>query len=290
MTPPPGWTSESEPFELLETLGSGGFATTYKARVLDEDLAEAWGCNIVAIIVPLGRKQERLLAKQVEMNGLLHIQAANIVPYLGLCVFHGQIVLAKQFIPGGSLRGMIGSVGVQKPLPLDQAIEIAEGTLAGLAAIHRRRILHRDIKPENILMDGRVPKIDPGFLWVLDSNEQASVTGTLFYMSPELLDMEGASFRSDIWSFGVTLYEMVTGVIPFGDMRAPVGVILDNIRRAEIRPPRELRPDIPEELDRIIMKALERPLERRFRTADEMLEDLRAWRHGTTSEANEQSR
>ncbi len=294
MIPSDGWGGESEPFELLETLGSGGFATTFKARVLDEDLARDWKCDIVAIKVPLGRKQERVLTKEVEMNGLLHmrlreIQATNLVPYLGFCVFRGQIVMAMQYVPGGSLRYMIGSVGAQKPLPLDEAVEIAEGILAGLSAIHRERIFHRDIKPENVLMDGRVPKIsDLGISRMLDSNEQASQAGTLFYMSPELLDVEGASFPSDIWSLGVTLYEMVTGVIPFGDMRTPVGVIVDNIRRAEIRPPRKHRPDIPEELDGIIMKALERHLERRFRTPDEMLESLQGWRRGATSKANEE--
>jgi serine/threonine protein kinase len=184
---PPDPNRESEPFELLKPLGSGGFAHTYKARVLDEDLARDWGCDIVAIKVPLGRKQEHVLTKEVEMNGLLHLrlrelQAANLVSYLGFCVFRGQIVMAMQYVAGGSLRGLIGSVGAQKPLPLDQAVEITEGILAGLAAIHRERIFHRDIKPENILMDGRVPKIsDLGISRMLDSNE---------HVEAEILDID----------------------------------------------------------------------------------------------------
>ena len=294
MTPRDDFTGESEPLELLAPLGAGGFATTFKARVLVEDLIRDWGSDIVAVKIPLGKKQEYVLTHEVERNGLLHMrlremQAANLVRYLGFCVFRGQLVMAMQYVSGGSLRGMIGSVGAQKRLPLDEATEIAEGILLGLAAIHREHILHRDIKPENILMDGRVPKIaDLGISRMLNSNELASQAGTLFYMSPELLDIQGASFPSDIWSLGVTLYEMVTGRIPFGDMTTPVGLIVDNIRRGDIIPPRDLRPDIPEELERIILKAMERNLERRFQSPEEMIESLQAWRRGTTPKVNEE--
>jgi serine/threonine protein kinase len=294
VTPPENWSSESEPLELLGLIGSGGFAHTWKAKVLDEDLLQDWGAEIVAVKIPLGRKQEHVLTKEVERNGLLHqrlkeVQAANLVRYMGFCVFRGQIVMTMQFVPGGSLRGTLGPVGAQKPLPVDQAVEIAEGILAGLSVIHRERVFHRDIKPENILMDGRVPKIsDLGISRLLDSHEQASQAGTLFYMSPELLSVTGASFPSDIWSLGVTFYEMVTGRIPFGDLTTPLGVVVNNICAGPIRPPREYRPDLPVELERIILKALERRVEDRFRTPDDMLDTLRAWRRGSVSKVNEE--
>ncbi|NJD10209.1 MAG: hypothetical protein FIB01_07125 [Gemmatimonadetes bacterium] len=285
MTPPDS-NSESEPFELLAPLGSGGFAATFKARVLDEELVRDWGSDIVAVKIPLGKKQEHVLAKEIERGGFLHLrlrglQATNLVRYLGFCVFRGQLVMAMQYVSGGSLRGIIGSVGVQKPLPLDQAVEITEGILAGLAAMHRERMFHRDIKPENILMDGRVPKIaDLGISEMLNSDELASQAGTLHFMSPELLGTEGASFPSDIWSLGVTFYEMVTGHLPFGDLSTPMGVIVDRIRRGEIPPPRAHRPDIPEELQRIVLKAMEHRPEDRFHSAEEMIENLEAWRLG----------
>ncbi len=294
MTPSGYSSDDSEPLELLKILGSGGFARTYKAKVLEEALIRDWGSDIVAVKIPLGKKEEYVLQHEVENNALLHMrlremQAANLVRYLGFCVFGGQVVMAMQYVAGGSLREMIGSVGAQKPLPLDQAAEIAEGILAGLAAIHRERIFHRDIKPENILMDGRIPKIsDLGISRMLNSNELASQAGTLFYMSPELLGTQGASFPSDIWSLGVTLYEMVSGRIPFGDISTPFGLIVDNIRQGDITPPRALRPDIPEELEKIVLRALERSPEDRFQTAEEMIASLQAWRRGTTAKVNEE--
>ncbi len=287
MTPDRNPSSQDEPFELLQLLGTGGFAQTYKAQVLDDDLIQEWKTEVVALKIPLSKKKERVLQKELEMNAVLHmrlrdLQAANLVRYLGFCVFRGQLVMAMQYVAGGSLRGQMGLLGRQKPLPFEEAAEIAEGVLAGLAAIHREHIFHRDIKPENILMDGRIPKIsDLGISRMLESNELASTTtGTLFYMSPELLVEEGASFPSDIWSLGVTLYEMVTGHLPFGTMNMPVGKVVDLIRRGEFTPPREHRPDIPEALERVILRSLAREVPDRYPGAREMMEELQAWREG----------
>ena len=277
---------DEEPFERLGELGTGGFATTWKARVLDEELIEEWGTDVVALKIP-HKDKERVLHKELEMNALLHmrlkdLQAANLVRYLGFCVYQGRIVMAMQYVSGGSLRDHIGPIGRQKPLPLEEAVDIAEAVLCGLEAIHREHIFHRDIKPENILLDGRIPKIaDLGISRMLDSKELASTTtGTLFYMSPEILSQEGASFTADLWSLAVTLYEMVTGRLPLGGLGIPLGAMVNIILNAEITPPREHRPEIPEELESIILRALRREPADRFGSADEMMQHLRAWREG----------
>ena len=184
---------QDEPFELLELLGTGGFAHTYRARVIDEDLASDYGTDIVAIKIPLNAKKGKILHHELELNAGIYLRIknldlTNIVRYLGFEIFRGQIVMAMEFVPQGSLRKLLGGPRKLKPLPTDQAVNIAIGTLNGLSVIHRERVFHRDIKPENILMCGDTPKIaDLGISRMLASNELASSTaGTIYYMSPEI--------------------------------------------------------------------------------------------------------
>jgi len=278
-------TASDEPFELIEHLGTGGFAHTYKARVLDEDLREDFGAEEVALKIPLNRKKERVLRRELEMNASLHLrlkdlQSLNLVRYLGFAVFRGQIVMAMEYVGQGSLRRVLGEIGRQKRLPIEEAVRIAEGVLSGLTVIHREHVFHRDIKPENLLMDGRTPKIaDLGISRMLESNELASTTtGTIYYMSPEILSEEGASFTSDIWSLGVTLYEMLTGKLPFGGPGTPIGTMTDLIRRAHEVAACEVCSDVPTALSDIIACALHKRPAERYASAEEMGEALRRFR------------
>jgi serine/threonine protein kinase len=277
-------TESEESFELLELLGRGGFAHTYRARVIDPELIEEYGTNEIALKVPLAGKQ-RALRKDFEMNAVLHVRlkplrSLNLVRYLGVEIFRGQLVMAMEYISGGSLRKKLGSIDSQKRVAAAEAADIAEGILCGVAVIHQEHIFHRDIKPENILMDGRTPKVaDMGIARMLESNELASsTTGTLYYMSPEILGEVGADFRSDLWSVGVTLYEMVTGKLPFGNKNTPMGTMADLIRRADPVPPNEILQEIPKTLNEIIMKALRKDPSGRFATADEMRDELERFR------------
>lgn len=287
---------EHEPFELIEHLGTGGFAQTYKARVLDEDLADEFGSDVVALKIPLSRQKERVLRRELEMNALLHVrlrklQSVNLVRYLGFAVFRGSIVMAMQFVGGGSLRKLLGRIGSQKPLLVDQAIRITEEVLTGLTIIHKEHVFHRDIKPDNILLDDDTPMIaDLGISRMLEPDQLASTqAGSLYYMSPESL-CESASFISDIWSLGVTFYEMVTGQLPFGGSRMPdggvmpQGLVVDEICRASPVPPSELRPDLPRSLNDLILRSLRRDPKQRFSSAEEMLDALRTLRGSKTEE------
>ena len=273
--------SDEEPFELLKPLGVGGFAQTFLARVVDEDLREEYGVEQVALKIPLSAKKARAIRNDIGMNLTVHLRikglrSMNIVRYLGFEIFRNQIVMAMEYMPQGSLRRVVGDIGRQKQVPVEDAVRIAQEVLKGLAIIHQEHVFHRDIKPENILMDGRVAKVaDLGIARILDSNELASTTtGTIYYMSPEILGEEGASFPSDIWSLGVTLYEMLAGKLPFGTKDTSIGTIADLIRKSEHVPVCEVCRNIPVQLSRIVDRAMSKQASKRYVKAEEMYDDL----------------
>jgi len=283
--------NDSESFELVKPLGAGGFAHTYLARVLDEELIEDYGTDSVAVKVPLSTKKQRILTHEVELNAALwmrlrELKSVHLCQYLGISIFRGQIIMVMEYCPDGSLRSMLGGIGRQIKLPVEKVVHIATGVLKGLKVIHDECVFHRDIKPENILMSGNTPKIsDLGISKMVKSQEKASTTvGTIHYMSPEMLFQGGASFPSDIWSFGVTLYEMATGSFPFGTHETNVGELAALIKDAEHRRAKEVCPDIPQWLDDVINSALEKNPADRFHSADEMLDAL--IRHGEKGHAD----
>jgi serine/threonine-protein kinase len=271
----------NEPFELLELLGYGGFAQTYKARVLDEQIRNDFGEEIIALKIPLADKV-RSLKRDLEMQSLLHLrlrdlEALNLVRYLGFDMFEGKIVLAFEYITGGSLRDRIGRIGHQKPLPVAEALGFADGILQGLRVIHNEHIFHRDIKPENILLQDDVAKIaDLGISRMVNANEYTtSISGTINYMAPEVTSTRKATFTADIWSLGVTLYEMLTGRLPFGKVDAPIAEQVDLIRNLRQTPACDVCSEVPVSVSDVIEKALSKNPKDRFTSAEEMLEALR---------------
>jgi len=272
---------EKNSFELVHLLGTGSFAQTWQARIIDPVLIEEWGSEDVALKIPIDTKKMLVLLKELEINGILNINLSekdgeHIIKYLGPYSFEGKVVMVMKYAKGGSLRDLMGTLWKKKILPPAQCVEISMGILNGLEVLHRNMIVHRDIKPENILIDDNLPKIaDLGIGRLLHSNEMAnSMVGALYYMSPEVLfRKEGASFNTDLWSLGITMYEMLYGKFPFNithDM--PQGEVLIQIREAPVEfPPND---QIPECLVSIIARSLEKDPKKRYQTASEMYEDM----------------
>jgi serine/threonine protein kinase len=270
------------PFKLVKLLGTGGFAQTWLAKVTDPELEEEWNFSEVAVKIPNTKSKAKVLKKELILNGSLHLsltemESSNIVKYLGFEIFEGKPVMVMELVRGGSLRDKIGKVGKQKNIDIPESISILKGVLNGLKIIHKKHIIHRDIKPENILLDGKTPKIaDLGIGRMISPDEMASTAvGTLFYMPPELLLGKPATFNVDIWSLGVTLYEMVTGEFPFGiNLKMPPGKIMVLITDPKIKPifPHSIK--IPDNIKKIILKSMEKDPLKRYKTADQIFDEL----------------
>jgi len=289
-----------EPFKLLKMLGAGGFGTTWKAEVVNVSLKKDLG-EIVAIKIPLNKEKEGALIQDLIMAGSIHsslltvgASCPNIVRYLGFNQYDGQWVMVTEFIPDGDLRKKIGKIGSQETMHIDDACNIVEGILDGLEVLHAAHIVHRDIKPENILMDGNVPKItDFGLSRILaNSKGVVSAVGTLDYMSPELLGGK-ASFSTDIWSVAVTLYEMLSGELPFqysgsDNMLEMYKEITKKITEDLPRPIPEFCPDVSNELWKVIERGLSKDPKDRYQTPAEMREALRKCRIPQVDEIEQQ--
>ena len=260
-------------YKILHLVGSGGFGTVYRAR--DEQLSRE-----VAIKVPfkerIGVPQDakQFLTEAQVIAGLDH---AHIVPVYDVGrTDDGTCYVVSKFIDGCELTARLG----KDDLRLRHHCAILADVADALHHAHLGGIYHRDVKPANILLDSddRVYVADFG-LAVRDSDHQtnATIVGTPAYMSPEQARGEGhrVDGRTDIFSLGAVLYELLTGRKPFrGESTREV---LEQVKYAEPRPPRQVRDAIPRELERICLKALSKRVSERYSTARDLAEDLQRW-------------
>jgi serine/threonine protein kinase len=259
-------------YRLLRQLGYGGIATVHLAR--DELLAQQVALKIIhpylrrrgAVLDALRR--EVLINRRLAHPGVARI--FELVEEPG----EGRVFLTMEYLPGGDLKTRIVDGG---PLPLPEALRICEELLDALGEAHRLGIVHRDIKPQNVLFSGsgQSKLADFGLARcgaLFELSPELRVAGTPEYLAPEAVESRYADARSDLYSLGVTLYEMLTGRLPF-TAGSPYELLRRHARE-EAAPPSSLRPEIPKALDRLVLKALAKEPADRFQTAAELRKAL----------------
>jgi serine/threonine protein kinase len=235
-------------------------------------------------------------------------RAASALNHPHICTVHdideheGRPFIVIELLKGQTLKSRIAG----KPLPIEQFVEFALQIADALEAAHARGIIHRDIKPANLfitergsikVLDFGLAKLTPWGTEPCPSKQESSADfmrtltdhltltgagtaiGTIAYMSPEQARCEDLDARTDLFSFGVVLYEMATGRLAF-DGKSP-GIVLKDVLYASPTPPRALNPALPPRIEEIILKAMEKDREVRYQTASEMRADLKRWRRDT---------
>ena len=256
-------------YEIIMKIGSGGMADVYKAkdRVLN---------RLVAIkVLKQEYSTDATFVKKfrVEAQSAAGLSHPNIVNVYDVGEDDGVYFIVMELVQGITLKNYIDMKG---KLDIREALNISVQIASGLSAAHENRIIHRDIKPQNIIMsrDGKVKVTDFGIAKVADSTTvTTTAAGTVHYISPEQARGGYSDERSDIYSLGITMYEMVTGRVPF-EGETNVAVALMHIQ-SEITPPRQLEPSIPVSFEKIILKCTQKKPDRRYASARELIADLR---------------
>jgi hypothetical protein len=216
-----------------------------------------------------------------EARSMGRIQHQHVVRILDFPAHGPSRAIVMEYMSGGSLRGRLIATNVTgRPIPVDEAVTLIHQAAQGCAAAHAIGIVHRDIKPSNLLLDddGKIKVADFGTLLVIEGatwmTGVGQQIGTPGYMSPEQCRGERASPSSDVYSLGVSLYELLTGHLPFEiEEASPFAMMLKHISEP-VPDPRGARPDIPKELANVILRCLAKHPEDRYRTAAELVQAL----------------
>lgn len=258
-------------YELVEKIGGGGMALVYKARcqLLNRYVA-------VKILRQEFTTDEDFVRRfRIEAQAAASLSHPNIVSIYDVGQEDDIYYIVMEYVDGITLKDYIAQNG---PLPWKRALNIGVQICSALDNAHRNRIIHRDIKPHNILIteDGIAKVADFGIARAVSASTltlAGNTIGSVHYLSPEQARGGYMDEKSDIYSLGIVLYEMLTGKTPF-DGDTPIGVALKHIQETPA-PPANLKEKIPDGVNNIVLKAIKKEQSKRYQTAAEMLEDIR---------------
>ena len=297
-------------YRVLQVLGGGGMGVVYKA----EDLKLGRKVAIKFLPAELASDPNAFERLEREARAASALEHPNICPIYELGDYEGQPFIVMQLLEGQTLQERIETAGQQKkPLPTSEVLDLALQIVAGLEAAHTKGVIHRDVKPANIFITNRaeVKILDFGLAKIVEQDaaqqttKQAALSetsgastptatfsnlrltrtgttvGTAYYMSPEQVRGEALDARTDVFSFGLVLYEMATGQRAFpGDTAA---VIHDAILHRDALPTRQVNSQVPAELEQIVSKALEKDRDLRYQGAADLRADLTRLKRETES-------
>ena len=260
-------------YEIVEKIGSGGMSIVYKARcgLLNRFVA-------VKVLRPEFTSDENFVKKfRQESQAAASLSHQNIVSIYDVGIDDDIHYIVMEYIEGRTLKQIIREKGRLNPA---QAADIAQQICKALVHAHKNHIVHRDIKPHNILVtkDGTAKVTDFGIARAVTSStvtNTGSVIGSVHYFSPEQARGGYIDEKSDLYSLGIVLYEMVTGRVPF-EGESPISIALKHIQET-VTPPAEIIDGVPAGLEQIIMKAIQKDPGSRYETAGQMLDDLNAF-------------
>lgn len=257
-------------YEILENIGTGGMATVYKAKckVLNRKVA------IKILKDEFANDAEFIKRFQIEAQSAASLSHQNIVSIFDVGKEDSMHYIVMELIEGKTLKEIITEKG---QIPWRDSVKIAAQIASGLSQAHKNHIVHRDIKPHNILItkDGVAKVTDFGIAKAVSNstiNAFGSTIGSVHYFSPEHARGGYTDEKSDIYSLGVVLYEMTTGKLPF-NAETPVSVALKHLQEQPVEP-KEINSEIPDALNSIILKAMQKEVASRYASAEEFYEDL----------------
>ena len=252
-------------YQLIERLGRGGMAEVFKAFQPGVERFVA----VKLLHAHLAQSDEYVKRFQREARAIGQLQHPNIVQVIDFDTAHEVYYMVMEYVSGETLRQYLEQKGV---LAYEKALAICEKLADALAYAHEQGMIHRDIKPTNIMSKrsdfGHPILMDFGIAHLMTDvglTASGEMLGTPSYMSPEAVAGQGVDVRTDIYSLGAVLYEMVTGRAPFV-ADTPMGVILKQVQEP-LQPPRQIRPDMPEPIQQLLLKALAKEPNARYQSA-----------------------
>ena len=267
-------------YKILEKLGEGGMGIVYKAEDIQLD-------RLVALkFLP----SHLAASEQDKARFILEAKAASAINHPNICTIYsideheGKLFIVMEFVDGRTLRDLTGG-SHEAPLQMKRAIDIAIQIADGLAAAHEKGIVHRDIKPENIMIrkDGIAQIMDFGLAKLRASGskitrltKEGSTVGTAGYMSPEQVQGQDTDHRSDIFSYGVLLYELLTGQLPFKGVHETA--LAYEIVNVDPAPMSSITPEIDSSLDAIVLECLEKDVNERAQGMKQISVDLKKYK------------